>query len=182
MHLSLARTGQMNLNDLFSLLKNQPDKYILVNLLLFGLAILSMVPAFIGGAMIYFSQSTSLYPIATILFILSILLALLIAINFNLVFFVLLDNPDLSTMEAFKATLSLMKGHKARYLYLQLSFLGMLFLAVCSLGIAMLWVEPYMTQTITLFYLDAKGVLDEVQEERRKSEPTPEPTTFNQYV
>ena len=45
----------------------------------------------------------------------------------------------------------------------------------------MLWIDPYMTQTVTLFYLDIKGELNTIQEERRKSE-TPEPTVFNAYV
>ena len=57
----------------------------------------------------------------------------------------------------------------------------MLLLVGISFGTAIFWVQPYMVQTTTLFYLEVKGELDEVLE-KRKAGPSPEPEMFNQYV
>ena len=65
---------------------------------------------------------------------------------------------------------------------MQLSFLPVVLLVIISFGTAIFWVQPYMTQTTTLFYLDVKGELDEVLERRKNEGPVPEPVMFNQYV
>ena len=95
--------------------------------------------------------------------------------------FFILDNPEITIVSALKATRMMLKRYKRRYLYMQLSFLGLLLLNVLSFGIGIFWTEPYMTQTTTLFYLDTKGELDSVQTERRKIH-TPEPEMYNQYI
>ena len=58
----------------------------------------------------------------------------------------------------------------------------MLLLVGLTFGVGILWVQPYMVQTTTLFYLDVKGELPEVLENRKKNGPTPEPTIFNEYA
>jgi uncharacterized membrane protein len=93
----------------------------------------------------------------------------------------MIDDPNITAMDALKKIRQMISGYKRRYLYLQLSFLGYSLLNLLTFGIGILWIEPYMTQTITLFYLDVKGDLDAVLEERRKNE-SPEPSMFNAYV
>ena len=51
-----------------------------------------------------------------------------------------------------------MEGNKLRLLYLRLSFLGFYLLAVLSCGIGLLWLMPYMQQTMVSFYLDVQDV------------------------
>ena len=51
-----------------------------------------------------------------------------------------------------------MEGNKLRLLYLQLIFLGFYLLAVLSCGIGLLWLMPYMQQTMVSFYLDVQDV------------------------
>ena len=182
LHLSLARTGKMNLLDLFEPVRNQPDRYILTNLILFGITLLTMLPVFGGIAIVYFCDGLIWYGLAAVLSIIGTILSTYISLTFNLVFYVLIDNQNMRPIQALNATRQMMLTHKKRYLYLQLSFLGMILLAALTLGIGMLWVEPYMTQTVALFYLDTKGELDAVQTERRKMEETPEPTVINHYV
>ena len=69
----------------------------------------------------------------------------------------MLDNEDMSIVQCFKKAVGLMKGNKDRLFYIYLSFIGMWLLVVLSLGIGYLWVEPYMLQTYTMFYLDVIG-------------------------
>ena len=182
MHLSVARTGKADSRDLFSVFKNQPDRYILANLIVFGISLVCLIPTFGSLAILHYFDSLAWTLVALVLNVISFILTLYVTLTYNLVFYLMLDTEELSAIEALKAMRQMMQTHKRRYLYMQFSFLGMLFLCVLSLGVGLLWVEPYMTQTTTLFYLDTKGELDEIQSERRKLEETPEPSIFNQYV
>lgn len=47
-----------------------------------------------------------------------------------------------------------MRGHKGRLFYIQVCFLPLLFLAVLSCGIGMLWIAPFIYAVQTEFYLD----------------------------
>ena len=111
------------------------------------------------AAYVYFfcDLTTANIPIIIGLLVLSLVLSVFINIIFSLVFFVMLDNEDLSIMQCFKKAVGLMKGNKGRLFYIYLSFVGMWFLVVLSFGIGYLWVEPYMIQTYTMFYLDVIG-------------------------
>ena len=81
-----------------------------------------------------------------------------IALQCSLVFFMLVDNPYASIRGTFRRSKELMEGNKLRLLYLQLSFLGFYLLAVLSCGIGLLWLMPYMQQTMVSFYLDVQDV------------------------
>ena len=94
----------------------------------------------------------------------------------------MIDDENLSMVNALKYTKHMITTHRKRYLYMQLSFLGMLLLVGLSFGLGILWVQPYMVQTTTVFYLDVKGELPEVLTNRKKNEPTPEPMIFDSYV
>jgi uncharacterized membrane protein len=50
----------------------------------------------------------------------------------------------------------MMEHNVGRLLVLYLSFLGYMLLGVITLGIGMLWIVPYQTQTLTQFYLDVQ--------------------------
>lgn len=181
-HLKLARSGEMHLSELFIPLKNNSDQFILTELILFGISLVTMLPMFGGIYLIYKGGSMEDYILALIASVVSMIMGLYISLTFDLVYFVMIDDENLSMLQALKYTMNMVHTHRKRYLYMQLSFLGMLLLAGLSFGIGFLWVQPYMVQTTTLFYLDVKGELPEVLEHRKKNGPTPEPAVFNQYV
>ena len=179
-HFSMAKGENPNLKDLYYPIKNHPDRYILGQLLYLGIMLLAFLPLVPAYALIEFANGKVVL-FAIPLCILSCILVILVAMNFDLVFLVLLDNEDLSIIEGFKKCRSIMKGNKGRYFYIQLSFLGMHLLTILSLGVAILWVQPYMTQTITAFYLDISGQLDVI--ENNKKAPKPEPNYhFDKYI
>ena len=68
----------------------------------------------------------------------------------------------MKVLAAFRECRLLMKGNRGRLFYLFLSFIGWSLLSLCSLGIAALWVRPYMNQTFVIFYLDCTGELDRI--------------------
>ena len=182
LHLILARTGEIHLSEFFEPLKKHSNRLILTEALLFGIEFIGLLPL-IGAVHIFtHREDVTLYLIATALMIIGVIISMWFTLTFGLVYFALIDNEELSLLSAVKYIMGFMKSHKKRYLYLTLSFTGMLLLCILSLGIGVLWVEPYIMQTTTLFYLDIKGELSEVLENRKKNGPTPEPVAFNQYV
>lgn len=181
-HLSVARSGQLHPADLFYPVKYHADRYIFTELILFGISLITMIPMIGGIILIYTQEDIKYYIGVLVLAIVSFILSTYISLTYDLVYFVLNDHEELGMMKALKFTKELIHTHRGRYLYLQLSFLPMLLLVALSFGTAVFWVQPYMTQTTTLFYLDIKGELDEVIAEKQKNGPSPEPVMFNQYV
>ena len=181
MHLSMARTGQTDFNDFWEPVKNQPDRYIIANAILFGLTLVALAPMGIGLWLHYQDASITNTVVALGLSVISIIFYTYISLSLNLTFFMMVDDHNLTSVEALKRTQQIIRGYKKRYLYLELSFLGYHFLNLFTFGFGMFWIDPYMTQTLTLFYLDIKGELDAVLEERNKTE-SPEPTVVDAYV
>ncbi len=77
-----------------------------------------------------------------------------IYLNLSMVFYLMLDYPDLSAKETLALSVKIMRGHKGRLFYLNLSFVPMMFLCLLSFGIGFLWLNPYMRMTSTCFFLD----------------------------
>ena len=74
------------------------------------------------------------------------------AISYSQVPYILLDNPNMSAMDAIKMSKNMMQGHKADYFVLMLSFIGWSILAALTLGIGYLWLIPYTQVTMANFY------------------------------
>lgn len=70
--------------------------------------------------------------------------------------YILVDNPELSANQAINMSKEMMKGHKFDLFFLQLSFIGLIFLSIFTLGIGLLWVMPYMMTAQAAFYQDIK--------------------------
>lgn len=186
MHLSAARTGKVHPSDLFYPVKYHADRYIFTELILFGISLIAMIPM-IAAIILFYLKEDLVYQLASLVlvlvsFIVSFVVSVYISLTFDLVYFVLNDHEELGMIKALKHTKQLVHTHRKRYLYMQLSFLPMLLLVAISFGTAIFWVQPYMTQTTTVFYLDVKGELDEVLRNRQQTEPSPEPVMFNEYV
>ena len=63
-----------------------------------------------------------------------------------------------TALDCIRKSQRLMKGHKARYFVLNLSFVGWYILGIVTLGIAFIWITPYINTTLAIFYDDlAKG-------------------------
>ena len=87
----------------------------------------------------------------------STLIYTIIALRFAMASYLLIEYEDLSGIQALKESARMMKGHKARYFYVSISFFGMLLLGSVTCGIGMLWITPYMETTFAYFYRDLKN-------------------------
>ena len=76
--------------------------------------------------------------------------------SYSLVFYILSDNPEMSAMEALKKSKDMMLGFKWKLFCLHLSFIGWAILSLFTLGIAYLWLTPYIYSATANFYEDLK--------------------------
>lgn len=162
-HLNMTRNKEYKVSQIFQPLKNGAERYFGAAFLLSILSILCCLPLILGGIYYYYAKTDvlSVFILAGTA-ILTIILALRLILNYNFVSFLLLDYPQMKVLSAFKECRLMMRKNKGRLLYIMFSFCGWGFLILCSLGIAALWVSPYMTQTLVIFYLDCTKELDQI--------------------
>lgn len=71
--------------------------------------------------------------------------------------YILKDYPELSANQAINLSRKMMKGHKFDFFCLMLSFIGWIILCCFTFGIGLIWLMPYMSSTMTAYYLDLKA-------------------------
>ena len=138
--------------------KNHPDRYIIAGLFLIIATLISCIPV-ITGAVLFFvlDKSPAAIAVLVILGIVSTILAVFVQMWYALALYLLLDHPQMKARESLKISRQIMKGNKGRLFYIYLSFIGLQILCLLSLGIGSLWVYPYQSQTLVIFYLDVVG-------------------------
>lgn len=160
MHLNLARKKQPRFVDLFYAFTIRPDRFIVGYFILFLIGLVCIIPGLFFSIIGELSNSTLLLFLSMLLYLAAMVVGILITLRFTLVFLLLLDQPEMKVMQAFRESSRLMEGNKGRYFYIMLSFIGWSVLGALSCFIGYLWIMPYMTQTTVNFYLDIIGELD----------------------
>jgi uncharacterized membrane protein len=84
--------------------------------------------------------------------LLFIIPGIIAALNYSQAIYLMLDDPELRPSDAIKKSIELMRGHRAEYFVLELSFVLWGLLVVVTFGLAMFFVGPYMELTMTQFY------------------------------
>lgn len=84
--------------------------------------------------------------------LLLIIPGIIAAIDYSLVYFIKLDNPNLGILEVMKKSKAMMKGHRNQYLGLILGFLAYLVLGAFTLGILYIWLIPLINVMLANFY------------------------------
>ena len=90
----------------------------------------------------------------TMLFIIPGIIA---AYSYSQTIYIMLDHPEISAMEAIAASKQMMRGHKAEYFVLELSFVGWALLSGFTMGILLIWLVPYMHVSKANFYNAVSG-------------------------
>ena len=74
------------------------------------------------------------------------------ALGLSMTFFIMIDNPGISGVDALQASWRMMQGHKMDLLCLFLRFFGWWLLSVITFGIGFLWLYPYIVAAKLNFY------------------------------
>ena len=141
------------ISDLIYGFRTQLDKSLLLSLFVSLFSVLLVQVVQLPLFFLDITKFSSLLILYTVM-ILAVIAYVYASLLFSQVFYLLLDHPSLSTGEILRYSMRIMKGHKKRLLYIQLSFIPLYLLAFLTLGIGLLWVFPYQNMTAANFYLD----------------------------
>lgn len=140
-----------NLFDGFKKFSSAVIAQLLITIFVFLWSLPFIIPAIIAS----YSYSMVFYILSdwTLLFIIPGLIA---SYRYSMVFYILSDNPEMSAMESLSKSKEMMVGFKWKLFCLHLSFIGWAILSILTLGIAYLWLTPYVYSSISNFYVDLK--------------------------
>lgn len=103
-----------------------------------------------------FGKSFALYIVMGVFVFLWTLLLIVpgfIAIyRYSMAFKILADNPDIKIMDAIRLSSRMMFGNKWKLFCLHLSFIGWYLLSYLTMGIGLIYVQPYSTSAEIAFY------------------------------
>jgi len=97
---------------------------------------------------------SSLYILLRLLLL--IIPGIIAALNYALVYYILLDDKEITVSKAILKSKKMMYGHRKRLFYLTLRFLGLGVLSIFTLFIGLLWLIPYSYVAYSIFYEDVK--------------------------
>lgn len=75
--------------------------------------------------------------------------------------FILKDEPELKYNAAIEKSMRMMDGYKMKLFLLDLSFIGWMILSILTLGVGLLFLQPYMNTARAAFYEDLKAELSD---------------------
>ena len=162
-HLSMTRGNDFRLRDIFDPFKRNTDRFFIAGFIFLLMIFVSMLPvigSFTYAVIVDFTLTSIVITIVT--GILSLILSCYFMLTYHFIGYITLDHPELKSREIFKECILLMHGNRMRLLYILFSFIGYGLLILCSFGIASLWVVPYQTETLVIFYLDCTGELNRI--------------------
>jgi len=166
MLLNMARGREYKISDLFCMFRKGSDGILVAGFIISLIDTVLMIPFY------YLSNTTApkgttiealyewMLPVMICMFV-GMLLGVVIKLPFSMAFYILADEPQLKGTRALKTSAELMKGHMWKFFLLQLSFVPMILLSVVTFYIALIWIMPYMQASMTAFYMDVTGELEE---------------------
>ena len=79
------------------------------------------------------------------------------SISYSMVYYIIIDNPGISALDAITKSKEMMMGNKMKYFCLQWRFFGWILLAIVTFFIGFIWLTPYMFTANAEFYEDIKN-------------------------
>lgn len=165
--LKIARGEKADYRDIFYMFQHHPDRIIIVSFILSVIQLIATIPYQVYTYNMALSSDIEAMWRAfggmMGWLLLGLLISAVISLPLTLSYLLLIDDDQLGAVDAIKMSASMMKGNYGRYIYLNLSFIGLMILGICSFYIGFLWIAPYLQMTQTQFYRELKGELDSTQ-------------------
>lgn len=139
------------LADLFLGFRENSFTILKVQAVLSAIELVIGLPITVLSAIYLDSWTTHLHIMAPV-YLLTIAADLVIDLIYSLVWFILLDYPDLTWREVLSGSRRLMHGNKRVLCYIWISLIPLYLLSVISFGIAALWVLAYQHAAVAAFY------------------------------
>ncbi len=158
--------------DIFSGFKGHPDKAIILQFYIALKCLVYMIPGVVLAIVLYmmggiefaggnigFGSNISdtgclvVFLLSVIALIAGMIGAIYVRICYSQCFYLLLDSPDLEPKEILAKGREMMEHHKWSYFIINLSFIPIILLGILSLGVGLMYIQPYRGMTLTEFYL-----------------------------
>lgn len=154
-YLKLACNQKVAVRDLFYGFSRTPDKILKVQAVLALISTVCNIPNYI-----FSFSTTSLFSqpyillLCVVLLLVGSIINIILSLMFSQCFYLMLDFPQYTAGEVLRQSCRVMRGSKGRLFYIDLSFMPLILLGLCTFGIAFLWILPYYQSTRANFYLD----------------------------
>lgn len=199
MYLNMSREKSYSYRDLLYFFKNHPDRVIVAGFIMEIISEISFIPYYYEvytsdfGIITTIEEAIEYIEMVTATTMVAMILNLLFTLPLMQVYYLQADDLELGGIEALKQSARLMKGHKCKYILMELSFLPWIILAALimsagiigvAFGISILtlltvgstiiffWLMPYMKMTEVFFYRDL--IEDYDNDAHRENAPTKE--------
>lgn len=148
---------------------------LILSMVLLGISILSTAASSVIslGAISSFTNFGVLGTISLILLLVSLVGLTIKELSYVLNFFILFEEPELSSKEIVNKSEQLMNNNRSRYFCLSLSFIGWAILALFTFGIGYFFLIPYIQISMIVFYKKLTKKIDtDVQTDNNKNSDT----------
>ncbi|MBR5766854.1 MAG: DUF975 family protein [Lachnospiraceae bacterium] len=145
--------------DFFYVISHDPDKVVIIAAIGWFFSELPYIPLIMGERMGDYSGMTkgTLTLVCYLLFAVFFIIYFIAYIMLSQCYYLYLDRPEYGALQIVNTSITMMQKHKLRYFYLVFNIIGMLVLAVLTLGIGMIWIMPQMHVLMINFYQDLIG-------------------------
>lgn len=152
--MNICKGQPYKLSDVFYGFRSQPDKAIISKFLFILAELVCLLPAILFAALYYITENSLLLIVMSVFLVIGLVAVIILHLTLHFVYYLILDYPDASIKELIIYSANMMRGHRVKLFYLFAGFLPLYVLGILSLGIGLLFVEPYVNVTIAEFYLD----------------------------
>jgi uncharacterized membrane protein len=155
--LKLARTRNGLIEDIFSGFKKFGSAFLLNLLIVIFTVLWAAIGVVPGVILMLIMRSLEGVVLGSILIgIVGGISAIIASLRYSMAYYIMNDNPEMSALEAIRASKEMMKGNKGKLFMLTLSFAGWFILGFIALFIGLLWVGAYYNTAKVNFYEDLK--------------------------
>lgn len=175
--LNAMRNKSVSIKDMLFPFKKHTDRYLISIIIVLLLSQLPLIPYMYMGyaySLTDIRSNIKLQLIYLLLNLVGTIISFYITVCYSMTSYLLLDDQQLHPIEALKMSNRLMKGHKKRYIFLTISFIGHLLLSILTLFILLPRTLTYVTFARTYFYADLVG--------EGNVEDNASDNTFNQLI
>ena len=116
---------------------------------------LSAIPV-IGGLCSLFVGLPVAYGFTILWSLLLVIPGIIKSYSYAMTSFILKDEPEMKNNAAIEKSMAMMEGNKMKLFMLDLSFIGWAILCIFTLGIGLLFLQPYVAISRAAFYEDLK--------------------------
>lgn len=152
-YLKIANGNTATFTDLFYGFSHNIQRSLTITLVLNAVSLIPALAYFIPYQLFLLSgQEMYLYLMFPCLAI-ALVIFVPLSLGLSQSYYLMLDFPSKSAYDILALSFKVMKGHKARLFYIEISFIPLVLLGIISC-IGILWITPYMSMTMTNFFFD----------------------------